>query len=202
MYEFVIEDIHFQYLVLQRGGLSHIKDLKEFTAGYSQRTHEQFQELLPYIPSSAKKILDIGSGLGGIDVLLSHHYKGAATVELFDGMDDPPVHKLSYKTFNNMSVAKDFLEKNGVNNYKFSSPGKYEPEKKDLIISKASYCFHYDPHTYINNVILSCKKGTILIFDVRTNRNFEEYLSGFFSFVAAINTAETGKYRTLAFEYK
>jgi hypothetical protein len=57
-------------------------------------------------------VLDVGSGLGGIDVLLNRHYLATAgnplEVALLDGIDDMPEVSFHDRTYNDMAVAIDF----------------------------------------------------------------------------------------------
>ena len=41
---------------------------------FSNRCRRQYEDLKPYLPTSPKRVLDIGAGIGGVDVYLHNHY--------------------------------------------------------------------------------------------------------------------------------
>lgn len=50
---------------------------------YGEELTQTFAQIKPFLPRTAKRILDIGSGMAGIDVLLGRHYPDA-TIHLLD----------------------------------------------------------------------------------------------------------------------
>lgn len=171
----VVEDRHFNYLKLQKGSLNDLKDNRAlWHAAYEKSLARDFETLRPWLPEACGAVLDIGSGLGGIDVLLYRHYDWLE-ICLLDGECDPPVMNLHRETFNDMLVAADFLAKNGVDPDSALSclrPGATRAGNRfDLVISLGSWCFHYPPATYLELVRECLKPGGVLIVDVRARRN-------------------------------
>lgn len=173
---FVIEDKHFDYLAIQRGDISDtMQDRIEWEAAYVDGLYRRFENIKPFLPEKCNGVLDVGSGLGGINAVINKHFGGNISVALLDGTDDAPVVKEHSQTFNNMTVAKDFLKKNGVQKFKGYSPRDgvrtRGDAKYDLIVSFASYCFHYGPMVYMDFVKNHSHKDTVFIFDVRKEKS-------------------------------
>lgn len=167
----IIEPSHFEYLVIQRGEVSdHRHNFGQWKAAYEKSLMEIFTSIHPALPQRCRHILDIGGGLGGIDLLLVGHYGAGTKVSILDGLDCPPKVEWHNKPFNNAAVAKDFHRKNGNDNIQVCFPAPSEPTKFDLIVSFAAYCFHILPCDYLDTVKASMHDKTILIFDVRRHR--------------------------------
>jgi hypothetical protein len=174
--QMVVEDLHFEYLRQQKGSLSHLAtDRGRWQAAYEQDLWRTYSEIASYLPDTCWGLLDIGSGLGGIDVLISRHYGTHPFVHLLDGEADPPVMRLHRQTFNDMKVARDFLMKNGLSgerfNY-FTEAAQHLPRPYDLVLSFGSWCFHYPPDTYLPLLLAGggLHMGSVLIVDVRKER--------------------------------
>lgn len=183
----IIADNHFAYLQLQKGALSYLKaDRIAWLAAYEKAIAYDFCSLLPHLPpvSPGLRVLDVGSGLGGIDVLLDRHY-GGIEVCLLDGIDDPPQMMLHRCTFNSMKVAGDFLTGNGVRAWRHVGMPPVKAAPMDIIISLGSWCFHYPPSEYLGFVERCCGSSTVLILDVRRDKpHWRAELRGCFDEVA------------------
>lgn len=172
----IIEPSHFEYLVIQHGKVSdHRHDSAKWQAAYEASLADIFASIAPVLPRECSAVLDIGSGLGGIDVLVAKHYSPQPSVYLLDGLDDEPVVKNSFTTFSNSSVAVDFQQKNGVKTIAYTD--SVPAVKFDLIHSYFSYGFHVHPGNYLDDIKKACHKNTVLIFDVR--RSKKEWLREF-----------------------
>src|SRR5690606_1535319 len=173
----IIEKEHFKYLSIQRGEVSdHRGDFQKWKAAYEASLQEIYESILPVLPAfQCPNVLDIGSGLGGIDVLLHRHYRGGSFT-LLDGMADPPEVKWHNRTFSNSNIAFDFLRKNGMREVSFISPYNFRmndwarSHKWDLVVSFAAYAFHIHPSDYLIQLTQSCSKDTVLIFEVRRSK--------------------------------
>lgn len=165
----------FPYLVLQRGALDDMKgDPQTWCAKYIDVLCTEFEHLQGVLPEKCNSILDVGSGLGGIDAMLNDHYGGECQVTLVDGVDDPPEVTSHSVTFNNMKVAHQFLALNGVRRFDFidaNDPKRKATRKYDLIVSFKSWCFHIEPQRHLDLVLSACEPGhTMLIVDIRGGR--------------------------------
>ena len=172
-FRFKISDPAFKYLKLQRGAIADFSyDRKLWERKYHESLHCDFSSIAPFLPPQCGAVLDIGSGLGGIDAMLSKAYGGVPEIYLLDGMDDQPILQKHNRTFSRFPHARDFLTANGVpasRIFAHNPKTLLEPVKVDLILSFQSYCFHYNPETYLEFVRACASPGAILIFDVRSD---------------------------------
>ena len=164
----------YPYLVAQRGALDDMRgDPDTWTSKYCDVLQSEFKSIQSFLPKTCQRILDVGSGMGGIDALLNAYYGGDCEVCLLDGVDDPPAVELHRRPFNNMRIAKRYLELNGVNKFTFidaNDAHRRAPARLDLIVSFKSWCCHYEPQLYMDLVLEACHSTTILILDVRRDK--------------------------------
>jgi SAM-dependent methyltransferase len=174
---FCISQEAYPYLVTQRGALDDMKgDPVTWCRKYAEVLRAEFQSIEPYLPRHCDSVLDVGSGLGGIDALINDHYGGEVSVCLLDGVDDPPVCTLHAKTFNHMGVARQFLKDNGVRKMTYidaNDAHRFTLRTFDLVISFKSWCFHTPPAAHLDLVRQACHQGTRLIVDVRREHLYE-----------------------------
>jgi len=196
----------YPFLQLQRGAIS------DFAADnpaiwlqhYINSLYSEFECIEPYLPLRCCSILDVGSGLGGINALLNRHYGGDCKVTLLDGVNDPARLDSHATTFNSMAVARAFLAMNGVEYFGFVDASAPElamhREVVDLVISFRSWCFHFEPETYLELVKSWCVPGkTKLLIDVRrTKPEWESELRMAFRFVSVVY--QGAKFATLLLE--
>jgi len=213
-----VDDEHFEYLRLQKGSLDpYAGDRVDWHRRYEESLRETFDQIAPHLPPTCWGMLDIGSGLGGIDVLIGRHYceprlgADVTTVEdadpiflrrpaqpwpythLLDGIDDRPVMKLHRETFNDMRVAKDFQVKNGMPAERFGFFGtrdQFYSRPYDLVVSFGSWCFHYSPDKYLQPLLSGggLHLESVIIIDVRKGKpDYERTLSRALECVAVID---------------
>ena len=164
----IIEPKHFEYLKIQRGEVSDaLPDFQRWKLAYEQSLGNIFRSIVGSLPSECVALCDVGSGLGGIDILLAQHYGGDVAIGLVDGFNDPPEVVSHAATFNNMDVALDFHRKNGMKNTYGMEPLRDWHGDYDLFVSFAAYAFHIPPTTYLAKLLKHSHKGTKFIFDVR-----------------------------------
>lgn len=177
----IIEKKHFAYLVNQRGEVAHERgDFAVWQQAYQRSLEAIFQNIRPVLPAGCGSVLDIGSGLGGIDILLSRHLGSSTHFCLLDGDNNDPEVKWSFQPHNSMSVAFDFLHKNGVTNVSSVEPGRLDTREKgefDLVVSFAAYGFHIHPGNYLEDLKKVTHSGTVIILEVR--RSKEDWLRAF-----------------------
>ncbi|MBI4224909.1 MAG: class I SAM-dependent methyltransferase [Candidatus Sungbacteria bacterium] len=145
---------------------------------FQEDMEREYAILKPYLPAHARTILDIGAGVGGIDILLGKHYEqDKPMIYLLDKTEMPKkvYYGLEQKGcyYNSLSLAKDMLVQNGLtaghiitqeadNDYRINFDAKF-----DLVISLISWGFHYPIATYLDQVYALLAPGGILILDVR-----------------------------------
>lgn len=198
-----VSDEAFAYLRLQRGRISDLSaDRQAWEAAYSRELAETYHQVAPWLPDHCGALLDIGSGLGGIDVLLSQHYRPAPQVWLLDGIEDAPATERHDTTFNSMRVARAFLADNGVRMAGFFSPCAADDTISsmgfDLIVSTQAWGFHIEPATYLAFVRRNLAAGGRLVIDLRRGRH--EWLDQMLKHFRALGYAyRSGKFDRVVF---
>jgi len=154
---------------------------------------EEYQTMKPYLPTQASRIVDIGSGIAGIDVFLYHHYRHSRPKPDLFLLDKTETTKKIYYGFNqqasyynSLEVAKLMLISNKINeeNIHLISVNSYyeiECSSADLIISLISWGYHYPVSTYLEQVYQWLKPGGRLILDVRKGSDGENEVKQKFS---------------------
>ena len=172
-----VDPEHFDYLKIQKGNLDRFaSDRFDWMVRYQEDLRDQYESIRPHLPRQCGAFLDVGSGLGGIDVLIRRHYVERGRdpeVNLLDGLDDPPEMKLHRQTFNNMRIARNFQVKNGCPPQKLVAYGPQAPEfesKFDLVVSFGSWCFHYPTELYLARVKQALAPKAVVILEVRAEK--------------------------------
>lgn len=147
-------------------------------AEFQKSMEDEFQELRPYIPSGDVRIIDIGAGIGGIDVLLFQHYRDAGNKAHVTLVDKTAVDNQIWYGFteagsfyNSLEYGDEFMRANGVPPESLSllQPEAFEATcpQAELIISLISWGYHYPVQTYLDTVQHCLRPGGVLIIDVR-----------------------------------
>lgn len=167
-------------LPLLRKQRTHYRDPAREYGEELQQTFETFRHLLP---AKADRILDIGCGMAGIDVLLSEHYGHEVDLCLADKQGESEKiwfgFKLDASYYHDFGEATDLLLTNGVHPSRINvvdlncSPFPSGPF--DIVISLLSWGFHYPIETYAPNV----KPGGVIIADIRKNTDGEDRLRAY-----------------------
>lgn len=118
-------------------------------AAFVQSLVQDYDELLPHFPPKVDRILDIGCGLAGIDVLLKRLYPDAQ-LYLLDGDGDETRRgwNETLGAFSSRAAAEELLAANGVKADRWYDVNTKEHLEADLVISLASWGFHYPIRTY------------------------------------------------------
>jgi len=153
-----------------------------------------------FLPDSVNNVLDIGCGIGLINIPVYHKYENPH-IYLLDKteLDTTKISGFNqaYKFYNSMDAAKNTLNENGV---KESNIHLYEADSHlslyniefDLIYSFLSCGWHYPISTYIGLMSKTLSPSGRLIVDIRHNTNQLEVLEEHFSLVEQIyNYAES-----------
>jgi SAM-dependent methyltransferase len=204
----IVSDTQFEYLRLQKGSLSELShDRARWQDAYESDLRKTYSEIQPFLPHPCWGVLDIGSGLGGIDILIARHYADDPPyIHLLDGEADAPVMRVHRRTFNNMSVARDFLTMNGVRRDRFgyfTTATENLPRPYDLVLSLGSWCFHYPPDAYLPLLFGGggLHMDSVIIVDVRNRKpDYERQLATFLKRVAVLR--ETPKYTRSVYRRK
>lgn len=170
---------HVPMLRLQRGGISSVTDPKEWMAAYRQALIEDWKGIKPYLPQKAARVLDVGSGLGGLSLMIQRYYKwgrGGTESWLLDGteflgnVDEEPDHDVP---FNDALTTHDFWRVNG------EKPPIYVPAERpviepevmfDVVVSTQAWSFHFEPKVYLDLIAEHTHSNTVIIIDVRKGK--------------------------------
>lgn len=196
---FIINDRIATLIRLQRTWLkgSTTEDIQHL---YYKSCTIDFKAVLPHIKTPPENILDIGAGMGGVDVLLFKHFGGTPDLVLLDA--DKVDAEISYgfsaraSVYSKKSEVKEFLIGNGVPRKKFNLVKNFpDPSHKfDLITSFISCGFHYPLSVYMSNIIKGIKPEGVLILDIRKDITAQfDMLHDKFRFVDTIQDNKTYK---------
>lgn len=192
--KFLINDEMLKYILLQR---THYKTdkLYDVSSLYYQDVLNNFNDFSYIIPKNCKNVIDIGCGIGGINVIINKNFPGC-NFHLVDrnGKDDNVYYgyKEEASKYNNLSLTRTFLIENGIKDEHIFT---YDIEKNewidetnkfDLIMSILSWGFHYPISTYINKIIKLMNENSILVLDIRIKTKGIEELKEYFNNVNII----------------
>lgn len=191
------------YLKIQCGSLYRFASREtDWIEEYRKQLLKRYDTIEPFLPPSCEHSLDVGGGMGGINILLAKAYDGKITSTILDGTDDPPTMKLHAETFSNEGAARVFLATNGQPRTRFVSPKLLGKEPAiimyDLVVSFGAWCFHTPPEMYLDYVERHTRPGARLIVEMRYDKpEWLRVVTGSFTPVGAIGRGR--KYETWAF---
>jgi len=163
----------------------------EFIDSYMKTSLKFFHTIKPNIPERCHKILDIGCGIGLLDLLIYCNASGEKKPDLYLFDKSVDLNALSPASiaptgFNDRyvftaSLAQSalFLKLNGVadrhihlcevGNWRISSGATF-----DLVFSRKSWGFHHHLAEYLDEVVSSVSMHRAVIMDVRAGQGGEE----------------------------
>lgn len=179
-----------RYIAMQRTGYNKDIDISKCYQNDISRTYENIKNFLPV---NTRRILDIGCGIGGIDLMLNAHYQGDVDIHLFDYSEIDRNVYYGYNEkgsiYNSLELSRMFLEMNGVraeNIYTHDAKWVFPENDYGIIVSLLSCGFHYPISTYLADIKKCLAKGGSGIFDLRKNTGQIELLKKSFSHVEII----------------
>jgi SAM-dependent methyltransferase len=166
------------------------------TSSFSEDITTEFENIKSSLPAKASNTLDIGCGIGGINILISQHYHHNVTVHLLDKTElNPEMHygfRPTTPFYNSLELAKETLIANEVPSENIvttdtdAAPSLFSNTKFDLVTSFISWGFHYPLSTYLDQVRTSLSKDGVLIIDIRKDSGGLTELQEYFSSVSII----------------
>ena len=169
---------------------------------------QEYADIRDWLPPDASAILDVGCGIGGIDILLFHHYKDDPNLHLYLLDKSQMTDQVTYgfkdrgEFYNSLDLTREILILNGVADRSIrilearDDGGIDIDEGLDLVISLISWGFHYPVGLYLDRVHELLKPGGRLILDVRKDTGGIEAIEAKFGNAAVIS--EGGKNLRLA----
>ena len=173
-----------------------VQNFEKITEDLFSREFETFKN---YLPNTAKNIMDIGCGLGIINIYLNKFFEKEPTFFLLDKnrVDRKIKYGFSsnYESYNDLNETKNILLDNNIDSNcinLFDVEKQFLITKKmDLVISLKSMGYHYPINTYIELLRNCCTKDTVFIFDIGDNQYDENYLKKIFDDVKIIYEEKT-----------
>ena len=156
----------------------------------------EYAEIAPHLPPRAVAILDIGCGVGGIDVLLHRHY-GTPRLYLVDrthtsdkvyyGFAERGAFYNSFETTRRLLTGNRIPEKD-LRFREVNEECRLDvPEQVDLVVSLISWGFHYPVPVYADQVRALLRPGGRVILDVRKETDGRAQLEARFPRVTTIS---------------
>ena len=156
---------------------------KDITLNAENLFKSEMDTFKDFLPRTCNNIMDIGCGLGIINILLNNFYNDKTSFYLLDKnrIDKKIKYGFSsnYESYNDLNETKRILLENIISE---SSLFLFDVEKDikiyskiDLVISLKSMGYHYPFETYLQLLGKCCNKNTIFIFDVSVD-TFDEIL--------------------------
>jgi SAM-dependent methyltransferase len=145
-----------------------------------------------------RAVLDIGSGLGGVDVLLKQYY-GNRKVQFYlldkSGIDKNVYYGLTEDgaCYSSAALTKEFLMDNGFSMEQtqvidISTDAFPVNIQFDVIISFISWGFHYSIDTYLKETAQVLSEQGVMLLDIRRSSDAIEKLKCCFSNVQVVPT--------------
>ena len=167
---------------------------KEIEIKINEEFLKEFNSIKNYLPNNPKNILDIGCGLGAINVFLNDYYLKKCNFTLID--KNYVDKKVSYgfdnnsESYNKLEITKDFLVFNNFNAKQLNLINADEyfelKQKYKLIISLFSMGYHYSIENYIDIIKKCSTKNTKVIFDLSLEYNELNKVKKYFNKVVII----------------
>ena len=152
-----------------------------------------------FLPNSVNTIMDIGCGLGIINIYLNKFFEKKPIFFLLDkNRIDRKIKygfSINYESYNDLNETKNILLENEIDSdcvYLFDVEKQFQINKKiDLVISLKSMGYHYPINSYIELFRNCCTKNTVFIYDIGENQYDENYLKSIFDDVKIIYEENT-----------
>ena len=172
------------------------KNLEKITEELFLKELDTFKN---FLPNSVNTIMDIGCGLGIINIYLNKFFKKKPIFFLLDkNRIDRKIKygfSINYESYNDLNETKNILLENEIDSdcvYLFDVEKQFQINKKiDLVISLKSMGYHYPINSYIELFRNCCTKNTVFIYDMGENQYDENYLKTIFEDVKIIYEENT-----------
>ena len=147
-----------------------------------------------FLPRYCKNIMDIGCGLGIINILLNKFYNDKISFYLLDKnrIDKKIKYGFSsnYESYNDLNETKRILLENNIsesNLFLFDVEKNIQINNKiDLVISLKSMGYHYPFETYLELLRKCCTENTTFILDVSVDVFDENLFKKYFENIETI----------------
>lgn len=206
----VFDKKHLKYLFPQRTRLKTEYSLSEnsddnfILSQINKMVDNDFNIFKEYLPKDAKFVLDIGCGVGLVDVALYKHY-GSIDISLLDKTEtlseDAKISGFNqkYTFYNSLAVTGEILITNGVNENDITlrevdDCGDLYYKKYNIIMSLLSCGWHYPISDYIDLLYVTLDDNGIIVVDIRHNTGQLDLMLKYFDIVAHIVNINESKH--------
>ena len=147
---------------------------KDITLNAENLFKSEMDTFKDFLPRTCNNIMDIGCGLGIINILLNNFYNDKTSFYLLDKnrIDKKIKYGFSsnYESYNDLNETKRILLENNISEgslFLFDVENDIQIDGKiDLVISLKSMGYHYPFETYLQLLRKCCNENTIFIFDI------------------------------------
>jgi SAM-dependent methyltransferase len=179
-------------------------ELRRLGQRYENDLAAELSAFAQYLPDSPPTVMDIGCGLGAIDLLLSRHYQHQASFVLVDRNEFTSRPYYGFRrvaaAYNSLEDTLTFLRTNGMDTTKVTTVNVAcdpFPQKvhADVVLSLLSWGHHYPISTYLDDVTEMLSLGGVLVVDVRKGTDGMALLSE--RFELELVTEDSRSYRVV-----
>ena len=168
----------------------------------------EFDNIKKYIPKDIENVMDIGCGLGLINIFINENLKNIKKFHLLDKnkIDSKIKYGFSknYESYNQLLLTKKILINNGVPKEKINlidvnEHFSFKEKSVDLVISLVSMGYHYPISEYASLLKKISTNQTIFIFDLATEYQDLNILNHYFKYYEIIEKTDSKhpRYRVL-----
>ena len=155
-----------------------------------------------FLPNSIKNVMDVGCGLGLINIYINRIANSDTQFFLLDKnrIDKKIKYGFSpnYESYNNLNETRKILMSNNIKDdciKLFDVDQKILIHNKiDLVISLKSMGYHYPIDNYIDLFRKCCTKDTVFIYDIGENQFDENTLKEIFNDIEIIYEEKTNNH--------
>ncbi len=174
----------------------------------SNAIENEFDNIKKHIPKDIENVMDIGCGLGLINIFINENFKKIQKFYLLDKnkIDSKIKYGFSknYESYNQLLLTKKILINNGISEKKINliDVNKHfslEERSVDLVISLVSMGYHYPISEYTSLLKKISTNQTIFIFDLATEYQDLNILNNYFKYYEIIEKTDSKhpRYRVL-----
>ncbi len=154
---------------------------KEIAGLFYEDIRKDYQQIAPFLPDQVRSVVDVGSGLGGINIFLQDRYQDQRP--FFHLLDKNRIDRSVYyfyeetaSAYCNFKATKNFLIDNGlpaaqIHLVDMNTASFPKEIKVDLVISFLSWGYHYPLETYLEQVLAILADDGSLVIDLRKDQS-------------------------------
>jgi len=196
---FILNNEYINLIKLQRPYIEGNTNEEIFNC-YMKDVEQDYNDIYKFLDQT-QRLVDLGSGMGGIDLVIKQHHPHI-DIALLDGEEVEPGEHYGYKEnlkfYSNNTVAKKFFIDNKLT-VKFYTANDNLVLACDTLISLNSWGFHYPINRYLKFVKNNQPK--IIILDIRFGRqNLQDLEDLGYQYHSTLRTWDSKKSRVVLFD--